>query len=105
MGSALSGNPTGWITETASISLTGGPGWTLESGTWAALLSDVAIVDIPIELITNDQGSPWTDIEGEDNIILSSGVSQTPLPAALPMFAGGLGVVGFFARRKKRKAA
>jgi hypothetical protein len=31
-------------------------------------------------------------------------VSATPLPAALPLFAGGLGMVGFLARRKKRKA-
>lgn len=29
----------------------------------------------------------------------------TPLPAALPLFAGGLGMVGFLSRRKKRKAA
>ena len=29
----------------------------------------------------------------------------TPLPAALPLFAGGLGMVGFLARRTKRKAA
>ena len=28
----------------------------------------------------------------------------TPLPAALPLFAGGLGVIGLLARRKKRKA-
>jgi len=32
-------------------------------------------------------------------------VSSTPLPAALPLFAGGLGMVGFLSRRKKRKAA
>jgi hypothetical protein len=31
-------------------------------------------------------------------------ISTTPLPAALPMFAGGLGMVGFLARRKKQKA-
>jgi hypothetical protein len=31
--------------------------------------------------------------------------TATPLPAALPLFAGGLGVVGFFARRRKRKNA
>jgi len=29
--------------------------------------------------------------------------TATPLPAALPLFAGGLGVVGLLARRKKRK--
>jgi hypothetical protein len=31
-------------------------------------------------------------------------VVATPLPAALPLFAGGLGVIGLLARRKKRKA-
>jgi hypothetical protein len=31
-------------------------------------------------------------------------VSATPLPAALPIFAGGLGVLGFLARRRKSKA-
>jgi hypothetical protein len=31
-------------------------------------------------------------------------VTATPLPAALPLFAGGLGMVGFLARRKKRNA-
>jgi hypothetical protein len=30
--------------------------------------------------------------------------SQTPLPAALPLFASGLGVLGLLARRRKRKA-
>lgn len=30
-------------------------------------------------------------------------ISATPLPAALSLFAGGLGMVGFFARRKKRR--
>lgn len=30
--------------------------------------------------------------------------SATPLPAALPLFAGGLGVLGWLARRKKQKA-
>ena len=29
--------------------------------------------------------------------------SLTPLPAALPLFAGGLGVMGLLARRRKRK--
>ena len=32
-------------------------------------------------------------------------ISQTPLPAALPLFAGGLGVMGLLGWRKKRKAA
>jgi hypothetical protein len=32
-------------------------------------------------------------------------VTQTPLPAALPLFATGLGAMGLFGWRKKRKAA
>jgi hypothetical protein len=31
--------------------------------------------------------------------------NSTPLPAALPLFAGGLGVIGLLARRKKRRTA
>jgi hypothetical protein len=32
-------------------------------------------------------------------------LTPTPLPAALPLFASGLGAIGFFGWRKKRKAA
>ena len=32
-------------------------------------------------------------------------VATTPLPAALPLFAGGLGLFGLLARRRKKKAA
>jgi hypothetical protein len=32
-------------------------------------------------------------------------IAQTPLPAALPLFAGGLGVLGLLGWRKKRNAA
>jgi hypothetical protein len=31
-------------------------------------------------------------------------LSTTPLPAALPLFAGGLGLLGLFSRRRKQKA-
>jgi len=31
--------------------------------------------------------------------------SATPLPAALPLFAGGLGLLGLFGRRKKQKGS
>jgi hypothetical protein len=32
-------------------------------------------------------------------------ITATPLPATLPLFAGGLGFVGYLTQRKKRKAA
>ena len=46
----------------------------------------------------------FRDDPGFLNLDLVS-VNQTPLPAALPLFAGGLGVMGLLARRRKRKAA
>ena len=46
---------------------------------------------------------------GCDNAGLLQGfltpTSATPLPAALPLFAGGAGLIGLLARRRKRKAA
>ncbi len=38
-------------------------------------------------------------------VTIDFSVSQTPLPAALPLFAGGLGAIGLLQPRKKRKAA
>jgi hypothetical protein len=43
------------------------------------------------------------------SIVFSSGIGDTPtatpLPATLPLFAGGLGFVGYLTRRKKRYAS
>jgi hypothetical protein len=39
----------------------------------------------------------------DDSVVLNVGVSPTPLPAALPLFAGGIGLVGLLARRRKRQ--
>ena len=37
--------------------------------------------------------------------LTSTDLQGTPLPAALPLFAGGLGVIGMLARRRKQKNA
>jgi len=37
------------------------------------------------------------------DIYLPDGVTVTPLPSALPLFATGLGALGLFGWRKKRK--
>ena len=41
---------------------------------------------------------------GSTNQVLAFGVSPTPLPAALPLFATGLGALGLLGWRRKRKA-
>ena len=46
----------------------------------------------------------WTFGTGADQSITLDIVASTPLPAALPLFATGLGALGFLSRRKKRKA-
>jgi hypothetical protein len=47
------------------------------------------------------------DTSGPDSSVSSYAIgtfTPTPLPAALPLFAGGLGLIGMIARRTKRKA-
>jgi len=52
-------------------------------------------------------GSPSTEPSGKSSVaeLFSSAVTVTPLPAALPLFATGLGAVGLLSWRKKRKVA
>ena len=38
-------------------------------------------------------------------LVRAGDIGSTPLPAALPLFAGGLGLIGLLARHRKRKAA
>jgi len=49
----------------------------------------------------------WGFFANEDALTLTYtyalGISATPLPAALPLFAGGLGMIGLFSRRKNWK--
>ena len=42
---------------------------------------------------------------GSGEILTGGNASETPLPAALPLFASGLGALGLVGWRKKRKAA
>ena len=58
-----------------------------------------------------DDGGAGPDADFDDMVVritaldLSCGgeTSPNPIPAALPLFATGLGVIGFLARRRKRK--
>jgi len=53
-------------------------------------------------------GGLWSGVAGyslayAEQLVVRPDVSATPLPAALPLFASGLGALGLLARRKKRK--
>ena len=54
-------------------------------------------------LTTNDDFFEGTNVQVSGTA--DALVSATPIPAALPLFAGGLGLMGFLARRRKRHAA
>jgi hypothetical protein len=60
----------------------------------------VAFNTITISRPANANGD---DFYGIDAISFNAPISATPLPAALPLFAGGLGAMGFVAKRRKRK--
>ena len=51
--------------------------------------------------LTNSAGFLFQDSAG----LAFTLVSETPLPAALPLFAGGLGALGLIGWRRKKKAA
>jgi hypothetical protein len=65
--------------------------------------------------ISSALGAPYFDLSNLPNgvtFLESDGIgnslpnnSATPLPATLPLFAGGLGFVGYLTRRKKRVQA
>jgi hypothetical protein len=58
---------------------------------------------------TNNSGPPWS--WADESVGIQTGavyaefapVSTTPLPAALPLFAAGIGALGLFGWRRKRK--
>jgi hypothetical protein len=53
-----------------------------------------------------DSFNNYENIEfGQLEVFTISNVSEVPLPAALPLFAAGLSVMGFMGWRRKRKAA
>ena len=72
-----------------------------DSVTWSSSVIPVTFSNGEVVDITLYNASDWT-IDPEISFTV---VSQTPLPAALPLFIGGLGVMGLFGRRRKRQAA
>ena len=79
--------------------------WNLSLGA-----ADPGIMTFSNGTTVNDCGQPCADYQ--DNIYSDQDFTftpikggTTPLPAALPLFATGLGTIGLIARRKRRKSA
>lgn len=73
----------------------GGHTFRLGTGGLTYNLQDINVTQIGNGIIT--VGAPQIQQGGN--------AGATPLPAALPLFAGGLGVIGLVARRNRRKTA
>lgn len=52
-----------------------------------------------------DGSNPWVQPSQDIMVQFDVSVAETPLPAALPLFASGLGALGLLGWRRKRKSA
>ena len=66
------------------------------SGSWESTVNTAIMASL-------SPGSPW--LPGSYFLAVDPPGVATPLPAALPLFAGGLGALGLLGWRRKRKAA
>ncbi len=76
-----------WTTAVAPIDESE---WTVELGTWAALLADVQDLQIRIELVGNDGPLPG-DVDGIDNVVLEG--AALPVPSLNPLGLVALGTL------------
>ena len=110
-------NPSWVVYDNSLIPTTGvtsSGGWMFQSSNgflYNLWLGNGSFNSIPglVYLYSNDGPSaPFSDIPngpGEPGVLrLTSEAIATPLPAALPLFAGGMGLIGLLGARKRRKA-
>ena len=120
-------NFSGWDTDVGYATNGSALGSSFVDGTWAPETVDrvtpgdtIGFSFTPTVIVPGDSSTvliietnATTYSAGDLNIIdggvstvdaYEPGLSATPLPAALPLFAGGLGMFGFISRRKKRNA-
>jgi hypothetical protein len=88
----------------------GAAGVYLESGNADFYLQILAFTSAPtfnqLGYVTEDGSYFYSAIgTGAGSSVTVTPVSATPLPAALPLFATGFGVMGLFGWRRKRKAS
>ena len=92
-GSSITSTEVRFLDTTSTISLT----LTLNTGSLFVAASSLSIT--ALELVVCPPGLSCS-FRGGDGAI-----SATPIPAALPLFAGGVGALGLVGSRRKRKQA
>jgi hypothetical protein len=75
------------------------------SGLSFAFSAGGSAVNYLVQLQLNNGDDPTNDISLTSSADYSIDSATTPLPAALPMMAGGLGFIGLLSRRRKRQNA
>jgi hypothetical protein len=104
-GGALDNNPA--ATQLAIWRLEYGPGLTFSSSSTAGIADIAASITLATDASSGgsffDPGArlELLDVVPTDQILA---VAATPIPAALPLFAGGLGLMGWLSRRRKRSS-
>jgi hypothetical protein len=89
-------DPAGYLLNGALSQLTNSGG--LDDQTGSFIISVLAGDTYGIYVSSSDSCCGRADIS-------VTAADATPLPAALPLFAGGLGLIGLLARRRKQRAA
>lgn len=70
---------------------------------WGVAGTDIFMVNVATGVLTDEVSFANNKGLGDGNGAAAA-LLATPIPAALPLFAGGLGMVGWLSGRKKRKA-
>jgi hypothetical protein len=85
-----------------AVAPNGGPfGDDVSLGAWVSANGQVAYLFFD-DANANSDGHDGSQDSDFDDLVVRLTLTPTPLPATLPLFAGGLGMVGFLTRRKKR---
>lgn len=102
----------------APTALTNAVSWSIGTGTWGTHSTGTLTFNIANAFGSLDSFGSLTDtftfaweMTCANDVMLatvglhSPAVSTTPLPASLPLFVGGMGLVGFLSRKRRNKAA